>query len=536
MNERTRLIVLVLIMVTVSLIVAGIAIFSLYAVALEEERARLVETATSQARLIEAIASFDSEESADFPGGPEAATLSQIRNAHQHTEAYFGETGEFTLAQREGDQIVFLLDRRHDTPVDREAIPFDSDLAEPMRRALTGHSGTVIGLDYRGETVLAAHEPVRVLNYGIVAKIDLAEIRAPFVRIGVLSGLTGLFVVLAGSLLFLRTSNPLIRRLRKSEARIRTIVESAADVIITVDDRGVIESCSTAIENIFRWRPEDVIGERIFLLLPQMGMVGASHELPDHLSSYSRNPGEVVGELEGLRKDGSTFPVEIAASEMRLGTKRLWTAVIRDISKRKAAEIELRQVNRDLEQKALELEQLIYVTSHDLRSPLVNIQGFSKELDLTVEEIRKLMGEQQRTPEVDAKISQMLLDDIPTATEFIKTSTLRMGALIEGLLKLSRLGRTKLTVERLDMNEIVRQVAESMEFQINQQAVSLQIHDLPRCLGDEIGVGQVFSNLVDNALKYSDPTRTITIDVSGRVEDGYATYCVKDNGIGISPG
>lgn len=79
-----------------------------------------------------------------------------------------------------------------------------------MRQALQGRSGTIVGIDYRGERVLAAHEPVSELDLGIVAKIDLSEIRAPFVKAGLTAGLLGVIVILIGVTLFLRISNPMI--------------------------------------------------------------------------------------------------------------------------------------------------------------------------------------------------------------------------------------------------------------------------------------------------------------------------------------
>ena len=155
MSERNRVFALVFIMAVVALGSVGVAFRMLYLTAFEEQRARLVEIVLSQARLIEAIARFDSEYSGDYPGGPEAATLSQIIDAQRAYEA-LGNTGEFTVAKREGDSIVFVHRQRHGELDDIRPIPFDSSLAEPMRRALLGQSGTVVGRDFRGAQVLAA--------------------------------------------------------------------------------------------------------------------------------------------------------------------------------------------------------------------------------------------------------------------------------------------------------------------------------------------------------------------------------------------
>ena len=223
MGERKRLFLLVLIMTTVSLVVAAITIYVLYGTAFEQQRERLVEAAQSQARLIEAIARSDAVRAKtnpeSYPGGPAVATLSQIIDAHGHYKG-FGETGEFTLARHAEDDIFFLLRHRHLDLDQPKSVPLASNLAEPMRRALSGLSGTVVGLDYRGETVLAAHEPVAELGFGIVAKIDLAEIRAPFVRAGLVAICAALLVVFVGAVVFLRVSNPIMKRLEERTAEL----------------------------------------------------------------------------------------------------------------------------------------------------------------------------------------------------------------------------------------------------------------------------------------------------------------------------
>ncbi|MBW8011074.1 MAG: hypothetical protein FVQ83_07520 [Chloroflexi bacterium] len=221
MSERRRIFYMILIMVMVALAAAIVSIGVLYQAAFDEQEARLVETAQSQARLIEAVARFDAEQSRDYPGGSWEATLSQVREAHENYEG-FGETGEFTLAQLEGNMIVFLLNHRHRDLQDPDPVSFDSERAEPMRLALSGFSGTVVGLDYRGEVVLAAHEPVAELDMGIVAKIDLAEVRQPFIWAGLIAGIIVVVLIVFAALGFLRMSNPIIKRLEDSLETLQT--------------------------------------------------------------------------------------------------------------------------------------------------------------------------------------------------------------------------------------------------------------------------------------------------------------------------
>ncbi len=223
MAEGRRVWYLILIMVAVTVVSAGVIVTMLYGTAIDGQRERLVETARSQARLMEAMARHDAVFEQATPGGPEAATLSQIIDAHDNYVG-FGETGEFALARLEANNIIFLLSHRHEDLAVPLPIPFDSELAEPMRQALLGRSVSIIGLDYRGVEVLAAHEPVAELNLGIVAKIDMAEVRAPFVRAGLVGGGVALVVVVLGTIAFLRVSRPILRRLQEHSSQLEVLV------------------------------------------------------------------------------------------------------------------------------------------------------------------------------------------------------------------------------------------------------------------------------------------------------------------------
>lgn len=218
-THRQRL-VLILIMTGVALVVVFVTIFLLYRTAFQEEKARLTETAQSQARLMEAVAQFDSIYSHDYPEGTEAATVSQFIDAHKRFKG-FGETGEFILAKRVGDEIQFLLSHRHASLMVPDSIPFDSKRGEPIRRALKGEAGFMVGPDYRYETTLAAYEPIKELNLALVAKIDLDEIRAPFYRAGLTAVAAGVVVIAGGIVLFWRYSSPMVDEIARSREQLR---------------------------------------------------------------------------------------------------------------------------------------------------------------------------------------------------------------------------------------------------------------------------------------------------------------------------
>jgi hypothetical protein len=237
MSPRNRIFLLIMIMSTIVVTVESITIGLLYHAAFNQERLRLVETARSQARLIEAVARFDKAYSSGFPLSAYEAVLHQIRDAHAKYQG-FGETGEFTLSKREGNQIVFLLNHRHYDLNHPQPVPWESKLAEPMRLALSEKSGTIVGLDYRGVRVLAAHEPVGELNLGIVAKIDLSEIRAPFIRAGLLSALIAGIAIVIGAAVFIKITEPILEKLRQAV----TVLERALKEVKTL--RGIVPICS----------------------------------------------------------------------------------------------------------------------------------------------------------------------------------------------------------------------------------------------------------------------------------------------------
>jgi PAS domain S-box-containing protein len=334
---------LILIMTAVAAGIGVAAIAILYHAALDEERSRLVETAQSQARLMEAVARFDEVYSLDYPEGSKAATIAQIKDAHERYLG-FGETGEFTLARRVGDDIVFVLRHRH-LDVDKpQPVPFDSNFAEPMRRALSGQSGTTIGLDYRGVTVLAAHEPVSVLDLGIVAKIDLVEIRASFLKAAAIVAVIATVLIASGTMLFFRVGNPIIRRIQASEERFRSMAASAQDAIISLDNEGCVTFWNSAAARMFGYDFEEILGRNL-----------SAHVIPEPqrerhavgLENFSLNgQGAIFGrtvELEAQKKDGQKFPVELSLSVTEIEDEWQATAIVRDITERWQAQAALKE-------------------------------------------------------------------------------------------------------------------------------------------------------------------------------------------------
>jgi len=182
-----------------------------------------------------------------------------------------------------------------------------------------------------------------------------------------------------------------------------------------------------------------------------------------------------------------------------------------------------------------DMETLMHVISHDLRAPIVTIQGFCQELTMACDRLKTLFEEEAMSDAVRKNVNPLVTEDIPEAVRFIRAGADSVNSVTSGILRFIRLGQMDIQWERLDMNDLMMGIVSSMEFQLKKKGVVLHIGDLPDCMGDDVLVTQVFANLIDNAQKYLEPSRPGEISISGKIVDGWSVYAVTDNGIGISP-
>ncbi len=335
---------LFLIMATAALLVSAISIFGLYDTAIEQHRLRLAETLKSQARLIEAIAQFDSLDNEDNnPVMALQATLEKVAAAHAKFEG-FGVSGEFVLAQREQNQIYFVLSRRHLQSNSLLSIPFNGDWAEPMRLALSGKSGVVTGLDYRGVEVLAAYEPISILDLGLVAKMDISEIRKPFIITGILAFGITLLVIFVASRLFFRLSRPIEHKLDQQAETFRTLAETAREGIILASTTGTIQYVNPAAESLFGYKPNELIGASLKCLMPMEQ--AAAHD--GYMQSYLQTGfAKIIGsgrQLVAKRKDGTRFPIHLSIGDIKTSQVRLFAGVIMDMSEQQQLQREILEI------------------------------------------------------------------------------------------------------------------------------------------------------------------------------------------------
>ena len=210
-------------MSVVALAIGGIAIWVLYGTAFDQKRADLAQKAMGRGQLIEVVLQL--VEAKNPLDDPLADTIRMISDAHDAPQDY-SDMGEFWLARAEQGQIVFQMHHAHLAADKPAPVPLDSPLAEPMRRALAGISGTLTGLDFRGAPVLAAHQPIQGTDLGIVASVELADIRAPFIRAALIVAAVALVLIGLGTALFLRVTNPMIPALPRPGRSTRTCMKT----------------------------------------------------------------------------------------------------------------------------------------------------------------------------------------------------------------------------------------------------------------------------------------------------------------------
>jgi len=380
-----------------------------------------------------------------------------------------------------------------------------------------------VGLGVRPSTRLVDSLNAVVLQYQKEANAAVARLK--IVEATILG--TTLLVLLATGVLVFR---PMVRRiegqteeLKESEGRLRAVIDNAADGIITIDDRSAIQSFNAAAENIFGYRAEEVTGKNVNLLMPEPHR--SEHD--GYIANYLRTgEAHVIGfgrEAQGVRKDGTTFLLDLAVSEVRHGQERRFIGLLRDITERKEAEDALKRTARELARSNAELEQFAYVASHDLQEPLRMVASYTQLL------ARRYQGK------LDAEADEFIAFAVDGAN--------RMQGLINDLLAYSRVETRGRPPQPCDANAAVQRALTHLHMAVQETGAVVTVQPLPTVAADETQLLQLFQNLIGNAIKFRGD-QTPHIQVSAQPAEGPAAedkpdggwvFSVQDNGIGIDP-
>jgi signal transduction histidine kinase len=206
-----------------------------------------------------------------------------------------------------------------------------------------------------------------------------------------------------------------------------------------------------------------------------------------------------------------------------------------------STEAELRRANEimtmqtvQLEAKNAELTDFLFVLSHDLRAPLINMQGFSNELDRSITALEKsLPGGNDEVSAGNAGTVLQITAEIAESLEFIRRAVGKMSALVNGILELSRIENRPRINQEVDLSPMVSEVISLFQYQIVDRGIDVQIDPLPKVIGDPLRLSQVFGNLIDNAIKYMKPQGEARIEVRYEPRSGDHLFSVRDTGVGI---
>ena len=303
-------------------------------------------------------------------------------------------------------------------------------------------------------------------------------------------------------------------RLLESEGRLRAVFETAVDGIITIDEECRVTSFNPAATRIFGYAPAEVLERNVRMLMPEPFRSEHDGYVHGYLATGRKKIIGIGREVVGLRKDGTQFPMDLAVSETVLEGRRIFTGIVRDISERKGAEESLAKQAEALARSNVELERFAYVASHDLQEPMRTVRSFAQLLQ------RRCAGQ--------------LSGEAVEYLQFITDGVARMQTLINDLLAYSRVSSQGGAFAAADCSLIVRMVLDNLQATIQSHRAEVAVGPLPVVSGDATQLGQVFQNLIVNAIKFHGE-RPPRIDVSASEAGGEWVFAVRDNGIGIAP-
>jgi PAS domain S-box-containing protein len=311
-------------------------------------------------------------------------------------------------------------------------------------------------------------------------------------------------------------------------ARIDVILDTVVDAIITIDEQGIVKSLNHAAERLFGYPAVDLVGNNINLLMP-------SPYREEHNSYFQiyRKSGisQIVGigrEVTAQRADGTTFPAELTVSEVWVGSRRLFTAIVHDISDLKRTLRQLAVSHRELAQRARqieqfnfelsrsneELKQFAYVASHDLQEPLRKVVAFCQLLD--------------------SEYNDRLDENARNYIRFAVDGAHRMKALVTDLLGYSLIQTQGKQLEPTGANEVCDEAIENLSLTIQDAGAHVIRRSLPTVHADSAQLIRLFQNLIANAIKYrSDEPPRVEITAEERSQEWL--FRVSDNGMGIDP-
>lgn len=297
------------------------------------------------------------------------------------------------------------------------------------------------------------------------------------------------------------------RKHQRNEKYLRAIVDHTVDGLIVINTHGIIINFNKASEQLFGYTEQEVAGQNINMLMPPSYSKHHDQYLKNYLTTGQERIIGIGREVEGQRKNGTVFPMDLSVSEMNVNGQRFFSGIVRDITARKLAEQELLQSNT-------ELERFVFIAAHDLQEPLRTITMYSDML------------EEDYSHELDK-----------TAIKYIKSArsaAIRMRTLIKDLLEYSRMGNEKQKYETISIEKTIQMALDNLKKIIETKKAEITVSKhLPDVVGNNIQLVSLYQNLIENALKYTHGMHNPKINLTAERSGEHWVFSVQDHGIGI---
>jgi two-component system, LuxR family, sensor kinase FixL len=309
--------------------------------------------------------------------------------------------------------------------------------------------------------------------------------------------------------------------LQEREARLRSILETAPDAIIVIDERGIMESYSQAAERLFGYRAEEALGQNVSILMPPPYRERHDAHIDHYLRTGERRIIGIGRVVVGRRKDGSTFPMELAVGEARVSGRRVFTGFIRDLTERQLAESRMQELQSELlhVSRLSDVGQMASALAHELNQPLAAIVNY-------VQAMRRLLHASNL--QVPARIIETMDKTVAQAA--------RAGEIIQHLRGFIRKGESERHSENL--NKVVEEATALGLVGAKESGIKVRVDLSPQAMPvfiDKVQIQQVVFNLIRNSVEALPESDLRELSVStARGEDGLAQVAVSDTGPGLA--
>jgi two-component system, sensor histidine kinase len=326
------------------------------------------------------------------------------------------------------------------------------------------------------------------------------------------------------------------KKLEMSEMRFQAVAQTAINSIIITDENNSIIFFNKTAQKTFGYLEEEILGKNVNIIMPEKYRDQHDKGVKRFLSTgVPKLIGHII-EIEGLRKNGEIFPLELALSFWKEKNEIFFTGIINDITERKEAEKKIRQLNIELEEKVKmrtselskknaelvrinsDLDNFIYTASHDLKAPIMNIEAL---INLLMDSL----GE-----------DCLNKDDNEIMIKMISTSVIKFKNTIQELADMGRIQKNiNEDIEDINISELIEEIKISIHDEIEKSNAEIKADtsEAPMIKFSKKDLRSILYNLISNAIKFRDPNRKLEISIKTKQSVDHTILLVKDNGLGV---